>query len=280
MKFKISSILSYQIKSDTTFFFNIQAAHTKTQKVLEEQLLTSAANVIPESFDRPAHNARILRVRVADPGYFEISYTATVEVNLRPVKFSNAVLESINDIDNEAAAYLFPSRYCQADRMYKFAESEFKNKNTTFEKVAAICNWIHKKVHYVSGSTNANTSALETLTQREGVCRDFAHLGIVLCRALSIPARYFATYASRLYPPDFHACFEAYIDGKWMLFDPTRLVPLNGLVKIAHGYDAADTSFANIYGDAASIGVEVMCAPLDEKAFDRQIPKMGLVSYA
>ena len=86
----------------------------------------------------------------------------------------------------------------------------------------------------------AATSAFDTVTQRAGVCRDFAHLGIAFCRALSIPARYFAGYACNMQPPDFHACFEACIGNRWFIFDPTRRAALNGLVRIATGRDAAD----------------------------------------
>ena len=108
--------------------------------------------------------------------------------------------------------------------------------------------WIHDNVEYVRGSTNSGTSAYDTVTQRVGVCRDFAHLGIALCRALNIPARYFTGYAYELEPPDFHACFECYIGGEWMVFDATRLAHLNGLVRIASGRDAADTAVASIFG--------------------------------
>ncbi len=99
----------------------------------------------------------------------------------------------------------------------------------------------------------------DTVTQRAGVCRDFAHLGIALCRALNIPARYFTGYAYALQPPDFHACFECLIGGSWMVFDATRLAQLNGLVRIATGRDAADTAVASIFGSIACTRVEVSC---------------------
>ena len=279
MKFKISSELSYHIKSDTTYFFNIQAAHTKSQTVLEEQVVTTPAKVKIESFDLGVRKARFLRVHVAKRGAFKINYTATVELNLKSVRLKKDAGQQIHAIPSDAISYLFPSRYCQVDRVYKFAEMEFSHIKTTYGKVVAICNWINKTVHYVSGSTNANTSSIETITQREGVCRVFAHLGIVLCRALSIPARYFATYAYQLNPPDFHACFEAYIDGKWIIFVPTHMVPLNGLVKIAHGYDAADTSFANIFGEADPLNVIVSCDAVDKKSFEAQAKKLKVISY-
>jgi transglutaminase-like putative cysteine protease len=97
------------------------------------------------------------------------------------------------------------------------------------------------------------------VTQRAGVCRDFAHLGIAFCRALSIPARYFAGYACNMQPPDFHACFEACIGNRWFIFDPTRLAALNGLVRIATGRDAADASVATIFGRLRMTGMSVSC---------------------
>ena len=122
--------------------------------------------------------------------------------------------------------------------------------------MTAICNWIYGNVDYISGTTDALTSAFDTVTQRAGVCRDFAHLGIALCRAMGIPARYVSAYAWRLSPPDFHAVFEAYLDGPgggaWYLFDPTRMTGADGLVRIGIGRDAADVAFCSIFGDVGS----------------------------
>lgn len=141
----------------------------------------------------------------------------------------------------------------------KFAYKEFGHHNSVYEKVLAITEWIYSNIYYTSGSTNSQTSAMDTITERVGVCRDFAHLGIALCRALTIPARYFTGYAYQLNPPDFHACMEVYIDGNWIIFDPTKLAPLNGLVKIANGRDAADAAVTSIFGNANGTGVNVDC---------------------
>ena len=110
---------------------------------------------------------------------------------------------------------------------------------------------------YESGSTDVLTSAYDILGDRRGVCRDFAHLAITLCRAVGIPARYISAYAWQLQPPDFHAVFEAYLaapggGGAWYLFDPTRMAALDGLVRIGAGRDAADVAFCSIYGAAKS----------------------------
>lgn len=278
MKFKISSELSYKVKTDTTFFFNIQAAQTGTQVITDEQLVTTPAKIKLEAFEIGVRKARILRVKVPPTDRFSIQYTAIASLQLKPVRIKQEEA-NVHKIAPEAVSYLFPSRYCQVDRLYKFADEEFKSATGTYAKVQAITKWIHKQIEYVSGSTNASTSSIETITQREGVCRDFAHLGIALCRALSIPARYFACYAYQLNPPDFHACFEAYINGKWILFDATRMVSLHGLVKIAHGYDAADTSFANIYGDAEALNVIVSCEALDKALFEKQRRKHEVICH-
>ena len=128
-----------------------------------------------------------------------------------------------------------------------------------YEKVVSVAHWIYENVEYVRGTTTSATSAFDTVTQRTGVCRDFAHLGIALCRALNIPARYFTGYAYGLQPPDLHACFECFIGGDWMVFDATRLAQLNGLVRIATGRDAADTAVASVFGSVACSRIKVAC---------------------
>ncbi len=130
----------------------------------------------------------------------------------------------------------------------RLTQYEFGDLKPGYSRVTAVCNWIHDNVTYLSLSTDPNTSAYDTATQRVGVCRDFAHLGIAFCRALNIPARFVSAYAYGLQPPDFHACFEAYLGDRWYLFDPTRLAPQTGIVRIGTGRDAADVSFATFFG--------------------------------
>ncbi len=138
--------------------------------------------------------------------------------------------------------------------------------------MVAICDWIHANVEYLRGSTDSMTSAFDTVTQRTGVCRDFSHLGIALCRALNIPARYFAGYAYELEPPDFHACFECFIGGSWTVFDATQLAHLNGLVRIGTGRDAADAAVASIFGSATCRKMVVSCALGEGQTFQADRP--------
>jgi transglutaminase-like putative cysteine protease len=111
----------------------------------------------------------------------------------------------------------------------------------------------------VPGSTDSSSTAVDVLVQGAGVCRDYAHLGMALCRAMGIPARYVSGYAVDLEPPDFHGFFEVYLDQRWFLFDATRMAPLDGLVRIASGRDAADAAFATLVG-AASLEHKVVSA--------------------
>jgi transglutaminase-like putative cysteine protease len=153
-------------------------------------------------------------------------------------------------IPAEALVFVYPSRFCQSDLLARLAKREFNQDEAGFYRVTRICNWIFDRIEYLSGTTTQTTSAFDTVTQLAGVCRDFAHLAIAFCRALGIPARFVSAYAYGLNPPDFHAHIEAFLGGRWILFDPTRLAPQSSFVRIGRGRDAADTSFATIFGGA------------------------------
>ncbi|HVK95865.1 MAG TPA: transglutaminase family protein, partial [Noviherbaspirillum sp.] len=213
-------------------------------------------------------------------------YQATVECSHELIPASRIDHTPVAQMNRRVIPYLFPSRYCQSDKLGRLAWDLFGKIANPYEKVVAIVDWIHDNVEYVRGSTNSETSAYDTVTQRTGVCRDFAHLGIALCRALNIPARYFTGYAFQLEPPDFHACFEAYIGARWMIFDATRLASLNGLVRIATGQDAADAAVASIFGRVQCKSMIIDCqlapgekfVPLTRKQIARKGVALDVVS--
>lgn len=245
-KFNIGCQLKYNLVQPTTMIFNIQAVKTNGQKILHEELKLEPPLKV-EEYISPLEGNRYIRVN-APPGDLEIGYKAMVELS-----HFYADDKAIAEIDPanlpaETFHFLYPSRYCQSDLMAGLAESEFGELQPGYSRVMAICDWIYDKVKYLSGSTNSQTSAYDTATERAGVCRDFAHLGIAFCRALNIPARFVSAYAYKLEPPDFHACFEAYLGDRWYLFDATRLVPLSGIIRIGTGRDAADVSFGTLFG--------------------------------
>lgn len=263
MKFNVSAQMGYEIRSAGTLILNIHALRTPTQAVLEENFTIEPYVKVEELFSVNGEN-RIIRLEIEEIGNLQITYKATVDNTFEIKDHTGREEIMVGKMDPQVLPYLYPSRYCQSDKLFRLANNLFGQINDAYEKVLTITNWIHKNVEYRSGSTNAQTSAYDTVTQQSGVCRDFAHLGIALCRALTIPARYFTGYAYQLKPEDFHACFEAYIGQEWILFDATKLVPLNGLIKIATGRDAADTAIANIFGDIAFNSMLVGCELADE----------------
>jgi len=267
MKFKVSAELGYEVKAPSTLIINIHALRTPHQTVLNEKL---EIDPYLKAEEIPSVNGenRFVRLDIAQPGHFNIKYEATVD-NYYEVKDYRAYDEiPVSQFHPSVLTYLNPSRYCQSDKLYRLANNTFGKIESSYEQVVAITEWIHTNVEYLSGFSNSETSAYDTVTQQAGVCRDFAHLGIALCRALTIPARYFTGYAYLLTPADFHACFEAYLGGQWILFDATKLAPLNGLVKIATGRDAADAAIASIFGDVYCTNVKAACQMAENEPFE------------
>lgn len=262
MKFQVSSNLRYEVRSQATLILNIHALRTASQTVLEETF-TVNPYVRLEEFTTDKGENKFIRLEVPKKTMLEISYQATVDTYYQEIEHHEMGKVPVAELDSSVISFLFPSRYCQSDKLYRLAYNQFGKIKNVYAKALAVSDWIYNNVEYLSGSTNAQTSAFDTITERAGVCRDFAHLGITLCRAINIPARYFTGYAYQLNPPDFHACFEAYISGKWVIFDPTRLVPLNGFVKIGTGRDAADAAVASIFGPVNSLSMHVQCEVLD-----------------
>jgi transglutaminase-like putative cysteine protease len=265
MKFAVKADLKYRIKSDSTIILSIHAIENE-QKIVSEKLVISPKTDFKEMKSSAEAN-RLISLALKPTENLSISYEAIVDNAYVIKEMKNFKKVDIAKLPSDVITYLNPSRYCQSDKLYRLAHNMFGYKKDDFEKVQALTYWIYLNVEYLSGSTNSETSAYDTVTQQAGVCRDFAHLGIALCRALTIPARYFTGYAYQLKPQDFHACFEAYINGQWLLFDATRLIPLNGMVKIATGRDAADAAVANIFGDVGFVSSIVTCE-LCEESFE------------
>ena len=164
--------------------------------------------------------------------------------------------------------YLYPSRYCQSDRLVKLAINEFGKLWQGHSRVQAIQDWVKRHVTFTSNTSNSNTSAVDTLIEQVGVCRDFAHLMIALCRAVNIPAR-FATgtdYGAdpALGPPDFHAYVEAYLGDRWYIFDPSGTAIPMGFVRLGTGRDAADVAVATIFGGVKSKAPLIRAAAVED----------------
>jgi transglutaminase-like putative cysteine protease len=261
MKFEVTATVAYKALSASTLILNVQPFRSANQVVLQESFETSPALKMKE-LNSVSGEKRFKIIEIPEPGDINISYKAIVENEFRIIPAERLDDVPISLMPASALNYLNPSRYCQSDRLYRFAYHQFGSHQHAYQKVMAVRDWIFTNVQY-GGFTTAQTSAYDTITEQIGVCRDFAHLGVALCRALTIPARYFTGYSYQLTPPDFHACFEAYLGGSWVVIDATKLAPLNGLVKIATGVDAVDTAFASIFGNLQFLNMNVNTVSLN-----------------
>lgn len=262
MNFRVNCQLEYTLNNPATFFFAVKGVAAGEQHVLSESL-TTEPYVSAEEFVLAGGMSRITRIRTFNPGTLSITYQADVSVSVRFVPVDTIAVDEPAGLDPEVFPYLFPSRYCQSDRLRHHAQDLFGHLTHPYEIAAAANDWIHQNIAYVSGSSGETCSAMDTFENRSGVCRDFAHLGIAFCRAMNVPARYISCYACQMNPPDFHACFEAFVDGWWFIFDATQLAPLNGLVRIATGRDAADTAVCTIFGNPELTLSAVWCISTD-----------------
>ncbi|RYZ96722.1 MAG: transglutaminase family protein [Sphingobacteriaceae bacterium] len=267
MKFDVFTEMEYTAGAASTLILNINALRTPHQTVLNETF-TVEPYLKAEELVSPYAENRLMRFEITEPGSIKVTYNATVDNSYTLSNHKEDVEIPVAQLDPSILPYLYPSRYCQSDKLYRLANNMFGHIENPYSQVMALTDWIYNNVQYLSGFSNSQTSAYDTVTEQAGVCRDFAHLGIALCRALTIPARYFTGYSYRLRPQDFHACFEAYLGGNWVLFDATKLVPLNGLVKIATGRDAADTAIANLFGDVTFNSMKVNCKLAEGEKFE------------
>jgi transglutaminase-like putative cysteine protease len=254
VRFEFNIALHYHVNAPCDFLFNVHAAHTAAQRVVGERVWSNAPGATVTCCD-PHFGNRLLRVSAAS-GDVEIEYQATVDITHFIADPGSIPETPVGQLPAEVLPFLLPSRYCQSDRMGKFACWEFGKLAPGYARVEAIRQWVQSRTRFVVGTTTSATSALDTLAEHTGVCRDFAHLMITLCRALNIPARFVTgiDYGAdpALGPVDFHAYVEAFLGDRWYLFDPTDITPTTGLLRIGTGRDAADAPFATIFGDVQS----------------------------
>ncbi|MEM9882385.1 MAG: transglutaminase family protein [Planctomycetota bacterium] len=200
---------------------------------------------------------------VAPVGRFEIDVQHDVVVSPEIDRAPGRPPTAVPDLPGFALRYLLPSRYCESDRLGELAHELTADAAPGYDQAAAIDRHIHEHFEYRYGASDASTSAAQTAEAKTGVCRDFAHLGIALCRTLDLPARMVVGYLHELDPMDQHAWFEAYLDGRWYTFDPTQDRPRGGRVCVAYGRDAADVAFITQWGNATLDTMTVAVDRLD-----------------
>jgi len=246
MELDVNVHLKYQLSGPTDLLLQIEIADLADQKLQSSTLDTSDVDHIARV---TAEEGLGERIWIRTDGEFRCDYTARVIVD-RPVLDISA-LRAVPPhlLPGDTVRYLMPSRYCPSDEFQSFVAAEFGDRQGG-ARIAAMRDWVNKAFSYVPGSSNAQTTALDTFVQRQGVCRDYAHVMIALARASTIPARFASVYAPGVTPPDFHAVAEVYLDGTWHLVDPTGMAPADTIARIGVGPDAAGVALLTAFGQA------------------------------
>jgi len=244
--------LGYEVAAPgADFLFNLLPAQTDRQRVVSEYLHLDPTPTNMAPYTDPRTRTRWLRVR-AEAGRLQVHARATVELKHHFERPSVLREVRIAALPEHVLPYLRPSRYCEADRVQMLANEQFGKLPPGYARAMAVRDWVEKHVTFRSGTSNSSTSACDTLSSRHGVCRDFAHVMISLCRALGMPARFTTGFDygadPALGPPDFHAYVEVWLGDRWYLFDPSGAAIPMALVRLATGRDAADAAFASIFG--------------------------------
>ncbi len=257
MRLSVGCTLGYDVLSPTAnFTFNILVNFGTYQELIDEGIRLSPDVPIGERAKTTKGN-RVFRVE-APAGPLTVTYRAIVDVT-RPTLPPGVRSDNPGRLPLSILTYMLPSRYCESDRFGPMAWDLFGKIVDRAEQVKEICRWVDANLVYTPGATDSRTSAWDVWQLKKGVCRDYTHLSIALCRALNIPARYVGGYALGLEPMDFHACFEAYLGGAWYIFDPTDGIAADRIAIIARGRDAANAPLTTIFGKVNAYPVKVTC---------------------
>jgi transglutaminase-like putative cysteine protease len=251
---RVGCSLVYETALPTPVLFVLRPRLEGRVLVLQEKLSFGIGQPAYEFQD--SHNNIVYRSMLM-PGRNEIRHDALVAVSSLPDsrEIMGPILP-VGQVPFEWLRYTLPSRYCDSDKLMDFAWNQFGQIPQGLPRVQAICDWVHNNIEYRTLSGRPDLSASEVIGRRYGVCRDFAHAAIALCRTFNLPARYVTGhlpdigYVDPGTPMDFHAYFEVYLGQEWFTFDARYNIPRIGRIKLAHGADAVDGAFATVYGQA------------------------------
>jgi transglutaminase-like putative cysteine protease len=259
MKLEVGCQLNFDAVAPTPILLMLRPRSGSEQWVSRETYLLEP--FVPATEHTDSHGNLCQRL-VTPVGAFSVRTEAWVETSDEIFVEPGAPFTPVEFIPDWILEYILPSRYCQSDQLYDLANQIGADFGLGYDRVEAIRDWIHHQIEYKYGTSDASTSAMDIAQQRVGVCRDFAHLGIALCRALNIPARMVVGYLDRLEPMDLHAWFEAYLNQRWYTFDPTQSQPRGNRVAIAYGRDAADVALTTQFGPLTLTNMQVWVKPI------------------
>jgi transglutaminase-like putative cysteine protease len=215
---------------------------------------------------------------LARPGQLRLSNSTLIYDTGEPDPVASWAREvPVEYLPNDVLRYLLNSRYCELDRMSDLAAQLFGGLPRGWSRVQAVCDWVHNHVTFGYQFANSTKTAWDVLNDRRGVCRDFQHLAITMCRALNIPARYATGYLGDIgvplspVPMDFSAWFEVYLENRWWTFDARHNQPRIGRVLMAVGRDASDVALTTSFGTASLRHFSVVT----EEVSDLAVPAIG-----
>lgn len=266
----------YQTAKVTPIFLLIKPRLDTTQHIEKEQFTVDPKLSSLEYED--THGNIVQRLNLP-PGRTTIRHDAFVSVPSIPENYG-AVDEPapVEELTPELLRYTLPSRYCDSDKLLDFAYKHFGDVPHGLKRVQAICDWVHNNVEYRFGTGSPTRSAWETIEQRYGVCRDFAHAAVALSRTFNIPTRYVTGYVPDVgyldpgSPMDFHAYMQVYVGHRWHNYDARFNVPRIGRIRIACGLDAVDGAFSTVYGAAQLVHFDVWAYQVDPREVDLNDP--------
>ncbi|MCI4590476.1 transglutaminase family protein [Sphingobium sp. BYY-5] len=247
MRLAIEAKLDYDFAEPSDILLAVEAAATPDQRIIEQSHIINNAGPLTNKVGGSGIGRRTWTR--TGTGQMVSTYRALVEVERSSVDLAGLRKSPLPSLPEDVLPFIWPSRYCEADRFVSFVGGHFLDLEGG-ALVLALERWVHDNIAYVSGSSNVGTTAADTFVAQQGVCRDFAHLTAALIRSRDIPARLVSVYALDLDPPDFHAVVEVWLDGAWHLLDATRLAPVETMVRIAVGRDATDIAFMTVFGSA------------------------------
>ena len=244
MQLDLTTRLAYGISGPTDLLLQIEAAAMPGQQI-EQAWIDLSPTIHFARVEGESGIGERLWMRLEQN--FNCTYTARIAIDrdTPDVRSLRAVAPHL--LPGEVVRYLMPSRFCPSDEFQAFVNAEFGHLEGG-ARIAALRDWINGSFAYAPGSSHGGTTALETFVQRQGVCRDFAHVLITLARASTIPARFASVYAPRVTPQDFHAVAEVFLDGAWHLIDPTGMAKASEIAIVGVGADAADVAFMTSFG--------------------------------
>ncbi|MGH8511648.1 MAG: transglutaminase-like domain-containing protein [Gammaproteobacteria bacterium] len=253
MQIRIGYELIYDCPQPTPMILTLNVHYTRVSDIVVPDYLITDPPVLITAY-RDGFGNWCSRI-VAPKGQLRLSANAVVKDTGKPDEVApSAQQHPVQDLPEETLVFLLGSRYCETDRLSEAAWDLFGKSSTGWGRVQAICDFVHRHIHFGYEHARSTKTAWEAFNEGTGVCRDFTHLAVAFCRCMNIPARYCTGYLGDIgipppyAPMDFAAWFEVYLGGHWCTFDARNNTPRIGRVLIARGRDATDVPISNTFG--------------------------------